>query len=151
MNREEKAIFTNMCMITDGCGNVVVIDRQNPDWPGLTFPGGHVEHGESFVESVIREVKEETGLTVVNPILCGIKQFQTDSDARYVVLFYRTSQFSGELRSSAEGAVRWMPKDELPVRKLAPDMEEMIRVMESDSLSEFYYYKENGNWEMKLL
>ena len=151
MHREEKAIFTNMCMITDGRGNVLVIDRQNPDWPGLTFPGGHVESGESFVESVMREVKEETGLTIENPVLCGIKQFQTESDARYVVLFYRANQFSGELTSSAEGEVCWMAKDELPARKLAPDMEEMIRVMESHCLSEFYYYKDNGQWEMKLL
>ena len=43
MSREERAEFTNMCMITDGAGNVLVLDRQNPDWPGVTFPGGHVE------------------------------------------------------------------------------------------------------------
>jgi len=85
MAREEKAIFTNMCMVTDGNGNVLVLDRLKPDWPGIAFPGGHVERGESFVESVIREVREETGLTVEDPVLCGVKQFQTDSDARYVV------------------------------------------------------------------
>ena len=48
MPREEKAVFTNMCMVTDNKGNVLVLDRQNPDWPGLTFPGGHVEPGEAF-------------------------------------------------------------------------------------------------------
>ena len=151
MAREEKAIFTNMCMITDGNGNVLVLDRLNPDWPGLTFPGGHVEPGESFVESVIREVREETGLTVESPVLCGVKQFQTDSDARYVVFFYKARIYSGALRSSAEGKVWWMPMTELPMQKLAPDMLEMIQVMESDELSEFYYYKEKGKWELKLL
>ena len=40
---------------------------------------------------------------------------------------------------------------ELPMQKLAPDMLEMIQVMESDELSEFYYYKEKGKWELKLL
>ena len=100
MARSERAIFTNMCMISDGKGNILVQDRRNPDWPGVTFPGGHVEPGEAFVESVIREVWEETGLTIENPVLCGTKQFQTKENERYVVLFYKTNRFSGELKSS---------------------------------------------------
>ena len=60
MDKRELAVFTNMCMITNG-SRVLVLDRKNPDWPGVTFPGGHVEKDESFVESVIREVWEETG------------------------------------------------------------------------------------------
>ena len=42
MERTEKVEFTNMCMVYDG-DEVVVIDRQKKDWPGITFPGGHVE------------------------------------------------------------------------------------------------------------
>ena len=57
MSKSEKAVFTNMCMISDGKGNILVQDRLNPDWPGVTFPGGHVEKGESFHNSVIREVR----------------------------------------------------------------------------------------------
>ena len=82
MDRSERAVFTNMCMISDGRGNVLVQDRRADDWPGITFPGGHVEPGESFSQSVIREVREETGLTIEHPRLVGIKQFQTESDAR---------------------------------------------------------------------
>lgn len=151
MAREEKAVFTNMCMVTDGQGNVLVQDRLNPDWPGITFPGGHVEPGEAFTESVIREVQEETGLTIENPVLCGVKQFQTRSDARYVVFFYKAHKYSGILRSSDEGKVFWLPRCELTNQQLAPDMMEMVRVMESDDLSEFYYYKDDGKWNMKLL
>ena len=151
MAREERAEFTNMCMITDGAGNVLVLDRRNPDWPGVTFPGGHVEHGESFTESVIREVREETGLTVEDPVLCGIKQFQTKSDARYVVFFYKATRYSGVIQSSSEGAVYWVPRQELPNQTLAPDMMEMVRIMESENLSEFYYYKEDGSWKYSLL
>ena len=151
MAREEQAVFTNMCMITDGAGNVLVLDRKNPDWPGVTFPGGHVEHGESFTESVIREVREETGLTVEDPVLCGVKQFQTESDARYVVFFYKATRYSGTLRSSDEGVVYWVPRQELHLQKLSIDMMEMVRVMESGNLSEFYYYTDNGNWKHKLL
>ena len=72
MSRSEPAIFTNMCMICDGRGNVLVQDRRNPDWPGVTFPGGHVEKNEAFTDSVVREVFEETGLTIEHPRLCGV-------------------------------------------------------------------------------
>lgn len=77
MIRCEKAIFTNMCMIYDDHGRVLVQDRLDPNWPGISFPGGHVNKEESISESVIREVYEETGLTIQSPVLCGIKQFQT--------------------------------------------------------------------------
>ena len=151
MSRAEAAIFTNMCMVYDHAGNILVQDRKDPDWPGLTFPGGHVDPGESFVESVIREVWEETGLTIENPILCGTKQFQTKKGERYVVLFYKTHRFSGELKSSEEGEVFWIPRETLPDYGLADDFLDMVKVMESDDLSEFYYYKKDGSWEFRLL
>ena len=151
MSRSEQAIFTNLCMVYDDAGNILVQDRQAQDWPGICFPGGHVEPGESFVESVIREVREETGLTIENPILCGTKQFQTEDGERYVVLLYRASRYSGELRSSDEGEVFWIPRDSLSQHQLSIDMEDMVKVFESDTLSEFYYYLENGDWKHKLL
>ena len=149
MARTEQAIFCNMCMIQDG-DKVLVLDRKNPDWPGITFPGGHVEKEESFVDAIIREVFEETGLTITAPQLCGTKQFQTKEGARYVVFFYKASQFSGELKSSSEGEVFWIDRKDLPDYPLAPDMMAMVEVMESPQLSEFYYYKEDGNWKYRL-
>jgi len=150
MAKRESAIFVNMCMVTDG-SKVLVIDRQKKDWPGITFPGGHVEKNESFVEAVIREVYEETGLTIQDPVLCGTKQFQEDDDTRYVVLFYKATRFSGQLASSSEGDVFWVDRKDLPSYSLSLDMEDMVQVMESENLSEFYYYKENGSWKYKLL
>ena len=93
MARAEKTTLTNMCMVYDDKGNVLVQDRIDPKWPGITFPGGHVEPGESFVGSVIREVKEETGLDIKKPVLCGIKQWYTEEAGRYIVLFFKTNQF----------------------------------------------------------
>lgn len=152
MERTEHAIFTNLCMVYDDAGNILVQDRKDPDWPGLCFPGGHVEPGESFVESVIREIYEETGLTIEKPILCGTKQFQDlDSGARYVVLFYKTDRFCGELKSSEEGEVFWIPRNTLSQYVLCDDFEDMVRIFESDDLSEFYYYQENGRTRFKLL
>jgi len=138
-------------MVYDRAGNILVQDRLDPSWPGICFPGGHVEPGESFVESVIREVWEETGLTIENPILCGTKQFQTRHGERYVVFFYKTGSFSGSLRSSDEGKVFWVPRDKLTEYPLVEDFMDMVKVFESDDLSEFYYYTENGDWKLKLL
>jgi len=151
MARSEMAVFTNMCMIYDHDGNILVQDRKNPDWPGVTFPGGHVEPGESFVESVIREVWEETGLTIENPVLCGTKQFQDNHGARYVVFFYKTDRYHGEPKASKEGDIFWIPRDTLTNYTLADDFEEMVRVFEDENLSEFYYHVEKGQWHHKLL
>jgi len=151
MSRSESAIFTNLCMIYDNAGNILVQDRKDPDWPGLCFPGGHVEPEESFVEAVKREVREETGLTIESPRLCGTKQFQTGKGERYVVFFYKTNRFSGQLKSSVEGEVFWISKEDLHKYTLCDDFESMIKVFESNELSEFYYYKEDGCWKLTLL
>ena len=148
MSRSEPAIFTNMCMISDGRGNVLVQDRRNPDWPGITFPGGHVEPGEAFTDSVVREVFEETGLTIEDPILCGTKQFQTHQNERYVVFLYKASRFHGKLQSSDEGRVFWVPREKLPEYPLVPDFLDMVRVFETDTLNEFFYTKD---WGVRLL
>lgn len=152
MGREEKTILTNMCMVYDDQGNVLVEDRRNPKWPGITFPGGHVEHGESFVRSVIREVKEETGLDIARPILCGIKQWYAEEDVRYVVLFFKTNHFSGTIQSSGEGEVCWVPREQLEHCRLAEGMDEMLEIFESDELTEFYFYtNEDGTWGHTVL
>lgn len=151
ISKSEQAIFTNMCMVFDDTGRILVQDRMSKNWPGVTFPGGHVDQGESFTKSVIREVWEETGLLIKSPVLCGIKQFQTKRDERYVVLLYKTDQFEGELKSSDEGEVFWIEREQLLNYQLAPDFEQMLQVFESDELSEFYYYREGNHWNLKLL
>ena len=151
MAREEQAIFTNLCMITDGNGNVLVEDRKDPSWPGICFPGGHVEPGEAFTDSVVREVLEETGLTIHDPRLCGVKQFPTKTGARYVVFFYKATRFSGTLKSSDEGEVFWVPREKLQSYRCVSDFMDMVKVMESEELNEFYYYRMDGDWALRLL
>lgn len=151
MAKTEQAIFTVLVMVTDEMGRMLVEDRRDPSWPGICFPGGHVEHGESFTAAAIRETWEETGLTIENPSLCGVKQFQTKDDARYVVFFYKAGRYHGQLRSSEEGEVFWINREDLANFTLVEDFMEMVKVFESDDLNEFYYYKENGNWGLKLL
>lgn len=151
MGRSEAAIFTNMCMIEDDEGHVLVQDRAGKNWPGITFPGGHVEPGESFVTSVVREVYEETGLIVKNPRLCGIKQFQTVNKERYVVLLFKANQYSGEVRSSEEGEVFWVEKAQLHTYQLANNFEDMLAVFENDQIAECYYEQQDEQFTLKLL
>lgn len=78
-----------MCMVYDDSENVLVQNRLSPDWPGITFPGGHVDTGESFTDAAIREVFEETGLTISELEMCGIKDRFRDDGTRYVVLLIK--------------------------------------------------------------
>lgn len=146
MSRKEIVTFTNMCMITDGNGNVLVQNRIDPSWPGIAFPGGHVEIGESFVDAVTREVFEETGLTVSNLTLCGIKNWAGEDGTRYFVTCYKTSTFSGEIKSSDEGEVFWTPLCRLRELNLCDNMQNMLNLFLDDSISEHYFYQENGEW-----
>lgn len=109
-----------------------------------------MEKEESFTDAVIREVYEETGLTIRSPKLCGIKDWTQADGCRYVVLFYKTDQFTGELKSSEEGEVFWASRDELMTMNLSFDMKEMLKVFWDDELSEFYYYLKNGEWAHEL-
>lgn len=147
MARMEEVELTNMCMVCDGKGNVLVQNKKGDrTWHGWNFPGGHVEQGEFVTPSVIREVREETGLTIENPKLCGIKEFQKEQDGkRFIVFLYVASRFSGELRSSDEGDVFWYPLSELKRSKeLADGFSEMLPVFTSDEISEVFY---TNNWD----
>lgn len=150
MKKAEKCILTNICLIYKG-SKILVIDRKKKDWPGLTFPGGHVEKDEDFNKSVIREVKEETGLTIRNPILCGIEEFKTKTEDRYLMFYYKTNKFSGKLKSSKEGEAFWIDKKDLDKYKLSLDLKRILKVMESENLSEIIYYHKNNKWLSKIV
>ena len=142
MSRTEEVELTNMCMICDGNGNVLVQNKKNhPTWHGWNFPGGHVEKGEYVTPSVIREMKEETGLTIENPKLCGIKEFHKMKDGkRYIVFLYVANRYSGELKSSDEGEVFWYPLSKLHLSNdLVDGFAEMLPVFTTAQISEVFY------------
>jgi len=129
--------------------NRVLLQNVSKDgWCGWFFPGGHVEIGESFVKAAIREVKEETGLTISNPRLCGIKQFRDENDERYVVLLYKTNEFSGTLVSSDEGEMVWFNRDDLSTLSVANGFFDALKVFDEIQFSELYYEfnEDSGNW-----
>lgn len=134
-----------MCMVYDENDNVLALKREDKNWGGIVFPGGHVEKDEPFTDAVIREVFEETGLTIKNPKLCGIKSW-TKGDCRYIVLLYKANQFTGELAASDEGEVLWMKRSEVISSKSPRSFSEMLRVFLEDDLGEHYLYEEDGEW-----
>jgi 8-oxo-dGTP diphosphatase len=141
----EKTELMNLCMIYDGEGNVLLQNRRKKVWPGVTFPGGHVEKGESLVLSVIREIKEETGLEIRNVKLCGVKEWFDEQGERSMVFFYKTGDFSGQLHSSEEGEVFWAPLESLKEYRLANDFHRNLEMFLSDNISELFYDPEEDH------
>lgn len=152
MSRATSTVLTNLCLVEDPTNGKVVLQYRSPErykkWSGYAFPGGHIEEGESLVESVIREVYEETGLTITNPKLVAVKDWEPDEGGRYIVFCYKATEFTGQLRSSDEGEVSWVEKDQLEKLDLSYDMLPLLEVMEDPDLSEFYYRKRtDDDWE----
>lgn len=145
MARIEEVTITNMCMVYED-NKVLVQEKVDDDYCGITFPGGHVEKGEAFTDAVIREVFEETGLKISAPKLCGIKDWFRDDGSRYMVLFYKTDKFQGELKASEEGEVYWLDLEEMKNLQLAKGMDKMLEVFLKEDISEYFFYKENGEW-----
>lgn len=141
MSRSEKVILTNMCMIEDGQGNIVIQirDPERYAWSGAALPGGHIEEKESLHGSVVREVYEETGLTIKNPRLVGVKHWHTAEGIRYLVFLYKINEFTGTIRSSEEGEVRWIARKDLATMDLAYDMLNLLRIFDQENLSELFY------------
>jgi len=148
MGRTENTELTVLCLISKG-EYILLQNRVKKDWQGYALPGGHVEPGESIVDSVIREMKEETGLTIRNPKLCGVKQFPIDG-GRYLVFLFKCDAFTGELCSSDEGTVEWIHRDQLESLNTVADFQELLSVFDDDNLTEFQYIVENDNWTVQL-
>lgn len=151
MGRTEEVELTVLCLIHDA-DRVLLQDRISEDWKGYTLPGGHVEIGESIVDAAVREIKEETGLTILNPRLCGVKQFpMRDGDyakGRYLVFLFEATKFEGELASSEEGTMHWVNKADLDNVNLVEDFHDLMDVMMSKEYSEFQYVVTDGNWNV---
>ena len=103
-----------------------------------------------YLKKMVDAAIEETGLDISNVTLCGVKQWtQRDGEYRYIVFFYKTNTFSGEIKSSDEGRVFWIKKDQLKNYTLANDFDKMFEVFDNDNLSENYYWFEDNEWKVE--
>ena len=67
-----------------------------------------------------------------------------------MVLFYKTDKFEGTVTSSDEGEVYWTTIEEMKQKKLASGMDKMLKVFLDENVSEYFFYKENGEWVEEL-
>lgn len=148
MSRTENVELTVLCLIEDG-SRILLQNRVKKDWRGYALPGGHVEPGESFVDAVVREMKEETGLTVIEPRLVGVKQFPIEN-GRYVVLLFKVTEWTGSLDSSEEGHMEWIEYGRLSGIETVADLEQLLKVMNSPQLTEFQYLVSGEDWRVSI-
>ncbi len=148
MGKTENVELTVLCMIESG-EKILLQNRIKKDWRGYALPGGHVEQGESFVDAVIREMREETGLTVVDPRLVGVKQFPIDN-GRYVVLLFKATEWTGNVISSEEGQMEWIEYSYLSKVKTVDDFDELLKVINDPTLTEFQYLRDGDEWIVSL-
>lgn len=128
-----RIILTNMCMLYKEDHSFLVIDRLKKDWPGINFPGGHVEANESVEESVIREMKEETGLNVHSLEFVTYYEWNMiEEGVRHLCLLFRSKDFGGTLKSSLEGKVFFIKKDELSHHLLSIDFDKILELASKD-------------------
>ena len=107
---------TTLCYIEkDGCYLMLHRIKKKKDvnegkWIGV---GGHIEENESPDECILREVEEETGLTLKNCIPRGLVTFVSDTYEGEWMHLYTATEFEGELTECSEGVLKWIPKEEI--------------------------------------
>ncbi len=86
-------------------------DQSHDKWLGV---GGKFEENESPDECVVREVKEETGLTLLSYKLRGVMTFVSDIWETEYMFIYTADRFEGELTECSEGELLWVEKSKVP-------------------------------------
>lgn len=109
-------ILATLCYVKhDGHTLMVYRNKKANDihegkWNGL---GGKFEAGETPEECVIREVHEESGLSIQSPKLCGLIMFPSFMGNDWYVFVFTATEFSGDLIDSPEGQLAWIENDNL--------------------------------------
>ena len=125
--------LTNMCLIINDKNEILFQDRLKNDWPGLNLPGGHVEVNESIKDSVIREIKEETNLTLIDlEFVNYFEWINTKTSNREIVFLFKSNNFKGEIINSLEGKLYWLKIEDLKDKTLSLDLDKILKLFGFD-------------------
>jgi 8-oxo-dGTP diphosphatase len=112
-----KTITATLCYLRSEGRTLMMHRNKKPGdvhkgkWNGL---GGKLDSGESPEECVIREMREESGLTIAAPRLRGILTFPAFKPGEdWLVFVYTASRYSGVLETCAEGDLEWVTAERL--------------------------------------
>jgi 8-oxo-dGTP diphosphatase len=101
-------------------GKVLIVRRARAPMQGIsTLPGGVVESGETLIEAVVREVREETTLTIEPATLAGYREMITRvsggrTERHFVILCFAARLISGTPTPNEEiDEIRWCRPEEL--------------------------------------
>lgn len=100
--------FWNLVVVVQN-DHILLIERNKQDFKGLTPPGGKVEFPETFMQSALRELKEETGLVALNLQQRGVSGFiNSQKREQFIFIDYVCTSFEGELITNGpEGMCDW--------------------------------------------
>lgn len=113
-------------------------------WNG---PGGKFEKGETAKQCAIRETLEETGIRMLRPFFHGKLYFFMDGKRKLSIegFLFSTKRFSGRIRPSEEGPVRWFDIDKLPKERMWDDDQYWLNTMLSGKRFDAYIYYDKSN------
>jgi 8-oxo-dGTP diphosphatase len=117
-------------------------DVHQDKWNGL---GGKLNPGESPEECVTREIEEESGFHIKNPLLKGVLTFPEFSSGEdwYVFVFLATD-FTGNMIDSAEGNLEWIDNDQLLNLNLWEGDHHFIKLLDKDVFFSGKFKYRNG-------
>lgn len=82
----------------------------------------------------------------------GIEEYKNSNKYdREIMLYYKTNKFNGKIKSSNEGDTFWIKRKDLNKYKLSLDLKRILKIMDSDNLSELIYYKKDNKWYSKIV
>jgi 8-oxo-dGTP diphosphatase len=132
--------FTTVCRISDPATGRILAHRRVKSWKGVTFPGGHVEDGESAVEAIRREVREETGLLIGNIAYTGLIHWIEPDGGRTLIMVFCADWKDGELIEVCdEGRNFWVDPEEFETLDLSPHFREQLPAFERGRFRECFY------------
>lgn len=142
------AVITNLCYLLNDRGEVLLQHKRRGfgagKWNG---PGGKLAPGETIEQSVKREIKEETGLAIDNFKKMAELEFffENKEDWHTITHVYLTNFFSGELKASDEGELKWFKLVEIPYDKMWEDDPHWLpKVLAGEFVKMKFYFDQAG-------